>query len=534
MDRENFFRHLRGSGLLGEQELEQAAQLSGSQRAGVIARALIDRGLLTPYQARRVLAGKATRLLLGQYRILEPLGRGAMGRVFKAVHTNMARVVAIKVILPGILKDHSAVDLFNREVRAAARLNHPNIVVAYDADEVKGLRFLVMEYVHGPSLQNLVKDGGRLAIDLTCELMRQAAAALQYAHEKGMVHRDVKPANLLICEQPWPPGLPPGPSDLGPRPLVKVVDFGLARSCGTGTSDGDDTIRVEPGAVLGTVDYMSPEQAHDIHAVDIRSDLYSLGCVFYYALTGQVPFPGGNSIEKLCKQLLNEPQPLRELRPEVSVALEAIVQRLLAKKMDQRFQTPAELASELASLSETRERQNLPSLTAVQPPESLPTTGSTADTAGSTVVKTEADIQETGCILMAATTVAPPFDAAFMNKFRQWTAMVELTLRQRGSLRRMNREAFSALQRDLIQACQAQVCVGTDQRRAFFQRLEELLKPWLSPDALAETDLEIHGQVARMFKEAERQLDKWVVASVPPASDQSNFGRLLMRKVFGL
>src|SRR5262249_54437759 len=144
------------------------------------------------------IAGKATRLRLGQYRILEPLGRGAMGRVFKAAHTTMARVVAIKTILPGILKDQPAVELFHREVRAAARLHHPNIVTAYDANEVKGVRFLVMEYVAGPSLQTLVMGRGPLAIEVAVELMKQAASALQYAHEQGMVHRDIKPANLLI------------------------------------------------------------------------------------------------------------------------------------------------------------------------------------------------------------------------------------------------------------------------------------------------------------------------------------------------
>jgi serine/threonine protein kinase len=529
MDRENFFRHLRRSGLLGEQELQQADQLSSSPRPGVIARALIEQGLLTRYQARRVLAGKATRLLLGQYRILEPLGRGAMGRVFKAVHTTMARVVAIKVILPGILKDHSDVELFNREVRVAAQLNHPNIVVAYDANEVKGLRFLVMEYVPGPSLQDLIKGSGPLAIDLACELMRQAATALQYAHERGMVHRDIKPANLLICEPPGNAGPQPGAPDVAPRPLVKVVDFGLARFCGIGPTGTDDTIRVEPGAVLGTVDYMSPEQAQDVHAVDIRSDLYSLGCVFYYALTGQVLFPGGNSIEKLCKQLLNEPQPLRELRPEVPAALEAIVQRLLAKKMDQRFQTPAELANELAGLSDTCERRELPSLPAARPPESPPA----AELAGCTVLKTADDLQDTSCFLPASADVVPPLDAAFMNKFRQWTAMVELTLIQRGSLGRINREAFCALQRYLVRACQAQLLTAPDHRREFFQRLEELLKPWLSPDALAQADLDIHHQVAQLFKQAERVLDQWVVVSTPAVSEQTNFGSFLKRKIFG-
>jgi serine/threonine protein kinase len=263
--------------------------------------------------------------------------------------------------------------------------------------------------------------------------------------------------------------------------------------------------------------------------VDIRSDLYSLGCVFHYALTGQVPFPGGNSIEKLCKQLLNEPPPLGELRSEVPPALEAIVQRLLAKKMDQRFQTPAELARELAGLSGTRERQPPPSQAAIRPPER----SAAEDNAEATVLKAADDRQETNSFQLAEGDVVPALDAAFMNKFRQWTAMVELTLTQRGSLNRLNREAFSALHADLVTACQAHLRTAQDERRDFFQRLVELLKPWLSPDALAHADPEIHSQVAYLFKQAERVLDQWVVVSTPAVSDQTTFGSFLKRKVFG-
>src|SRR5215831_1030966 len=247
MDRNTFFQHLRRSRLLSGQEVDEAARLTTSDRAKVIARALVDHGLLTRFQASRLLAGKAARLILGRYRLLDRLGRGAMGRVFRAMHTTMDRVVAIKVILPGVLKDHCALDLFKREVRAAAQLHHPHIATAYDANEVKGTRFLVMEYVDGPSLQNLVRDEGALPVGLACELMRQAATALQYAHEQGMVHRDIKPANLLIAHlgsvRGQPLALPSSPEgdgggkgespvgSSGPaqKPLVKVVDFGLAR-----------------------------------------------------------------------------------------------------------------------------------------------------------------------------------------------------------------------------------------------------------------------------------------------------------------
>jgi serine/threonine protein kinase len=507
MDRDTFFQHLRRSGLLSEETLEEAARLAGQGQPKGIARALVERGLLTRFQAGRVLAGKSGRLQLGQYRLLGRLGRGAMGRVFKAVHATMGRVVAIKVILPGILKDNSAVDLFNREVRAAARLSHPNIVTAYDANTVKGVRFLVMEYVAGPSLHALIKGQGRLPIDLACELMSQAAVALQYAHEQGMVHRDIKPANLLIANLAGPQQPEAGRT----RPLLKVVDFGLARICSAGLTGAADTIRAEPGAVFGTVDYISPEQAHDIHAVDIRSDLYSLGCAFYHALAGQVPFPGGNSLEKLLKQLMNEPQPLRELRPEAPPAVEAIVQRLMAKERSQRFQTPAELARELASLPG---RRPAPFTTAADSPKGPPA----ADPEAISDTKTT-------CVLPTSAALALPIDVAFRHNFRLWTAIVALSLRRRGALRKMNKEAFSALQRDLLAACEAQAVAAEDQGRALFHKLEGLLRPWLNPEALAQADLEIHQQLARECHEAEDELDKW--AGRPTGPDPNSAGNIL-------
>jgi hypothetical protein len=437
-------------------------------------------------------------------------------------------VVAIKLILPGVLKDDEALELFNREVRAAACLHHPNIATAYDANQVRGTQFLVMEYVEGPSLHALVKDRGPLPVDLACELMRQAATALQYAHEKGVVHRDVKPANLLVTH---PPGLqgqgggravPPGPA---PGPVLKVVDFGLARVRSAGGRGAVDTIRAEPGAVCGTADYISPEQAHDVHGVDIRSDLYSLGCTFYYALTGQPPFPGGNAMEKLLKHLMREPEPLRARRPEVPAAVGAIVRRLTAKDPNQRFQTPAELARELGPFSGTAGRPGRIAAAEVEapahPPAGLPGARGAegppwqpADE-GPTVVHRS----------LPPAVPAPSDDTPFREKFRRWTAVVELTLRRRGALPRIDREAFNALQQDLVRACHVQASAAEDRRRQFYQQLEELLKPWLSPEALANTDLEIHYQLVREFRQAERQLDAWIAAS-GPGGNQTTFGRI--------
>jgi serine/threonine protein kinase len=280
-----------------------------------------------------------TQLLsLGQYRLLDELGRGGMGRVYKALHTIMGRVVALKVVSPELVSDPVAVEWFLREVRASTQLNHPNIVMAYDANEAEGMYFLVMEYVHGKTLDALVKKQGPAPSAYACALMRQAALGLQHAHEKNMVHRDIKPGNLLI---PIPEG------DSPPEVLVKILDFGLARL--HGKTKGDTiALRGEAG-VLGTPDYIAPEQSRDIHAADIRSDLYSLGCVFYFTLTGRVPFPGDNAMEKLIKHLMEEPEPLEKARPDVPPELAAIVRRLMAKDPANRFQTPAELARELES-----------------------------------------------------------------------------------------------------------------------------------------------------------------------------------------
>jgi serine/threonine-protein kinase len=337
VERAIFFDRLRQNRLLTDAELEQTASRFGDGDAvESIAGSLVKEGVLTPYQVRQVCSGDTQPLTLGQYRLLDELGRGGMGHVYKALHTIMGRVVAIKVISPELVKDPVAVEWFRREVRASTHLVHPNIVMAYDANEAEGLHFLVMEYVEGVTLDVLVKQGGALPVEHACALMRQAALGLQHAHEKGMVHRDIKPGNLLI---------PRPASDQPADVLVKIVDFGLARLQNKSTSE---TIQLRPQAgVLGTPDFISPEQSRDIHATDIRSDLYSLGCTFYYALAGRVPFPGETAVEKLIKHLMERPEPLEKVSPQVPPAVAAIVKKLMAKDPEERYQTPAELAREL-------------------------------------------------------------------------------------------------------------------------------------------------------------------------------------------
>jgi serine/threonine-protein kinase len=339
VDRDTFLRNLHQSGLLTPELAEALPRLPETDRGRVLARALVHMQLLTKFQAERLLAGVTTGFVLGQYRILELLGVGGMGKVYKAVHQTMNREVAIKILAPHLMKTSKAKDLFQKEVRAAARLIHPNIVTAFDANQIGDRYFLVMEYVDGPNLDQLVRERGALPVGLACEIIRQTANGLQYAHEMGMVHRDIKPANLLAT-------LIGKNKDL----VIKILDFGLARLHEPGARSEEGRTRGESAAgrsIMGTPDFLSPEQGEG-GDVDIRSDLYSLGCTFYFLLTGRVPYPGGTSWEKLDRQKNEEPELVEDGRPEIPAAVASIVRRLMAKYPPHRFQTPAEIAAAVA------------------------------------------------------------------------------------------------------------------------------------------------------------------------------------------
>jgi serine/threonine protein kinase len=330
--------------LLSNEELSTVEQEARTlERGKLLARALVERGVLTKFQAEQVLGGRTHGFVLGQYLILDRIGQGGMGRVFKARHRTMGRVVALKVLSSSLVRSDRAQELFKREARAVACLLHPNIVAAYDANQVDTRYFLVMEYVNGPNLDQLVRSQGPLPIGLACDFIRQAANGLQCAFNLGMVHRDIKPANLLL-QRTSPDGQPI-------HGIIKLTDFGLARLSEPGSlagEDGNGTLMVRDNSVLGTPDYLSPEQARDLHNADIRSDLYGLGCTLYFLLTGQVPFPGGSTLEKLVRHGVQEPTPVEHLRLDVPQEVAAIVQRLMAKDPANRFQTPQELADALA------------------------------------------------------------------------------------------------------------------------------------------------------------------------------------------
>lgn len=276
-----------------------------------------------------------------RYRIVRFLGAGGMGVVFQAIHRLMERPVALKLLSRSLTSEQRAVERFRQEVKAAARLAHPNIVAAHDAEQAGDMHFLVMEYVDGVSLAKLVESQGRLPIAHACNFIRQAALGLQHAHERGMVHRDIKPHNLMVTRQGQ----------------VKILDFGLARLGRAASPSHDGPVTGQEhqsgsitavGTMLGTPDYIAPEQIFDSRSADIRSDIYSLGGTFYFLLAGHAPFPQGTLTDKIVSQRESSAPPVRELRDDVPQEVADIVAKMLAKNPAERYQTPAEVAKALA------------------------------------------------------------------------------------------------------------------------------------------------------------------------------------------
>ncbi len=332
---DEFLDLLRRSGLVERDQINRVvlqikAQAKDKPVTGprVVAERFVDAGLITPWQQEKLLEGRHKGFFLSSYRLLNHLGAGGMSNVFLAEHVLMQRRVAIKVLPKKRVDDSSYLARFHREAQAIANLDHRNIVRAFDFDNEGDVYFMVMEYVEGRDLQRIVKDDGRLDYRVAADYIRQAAEGLAHAHQRGLIHRDIKPANLLVDA----------------KRIVKVLDMGLARFAG---EDRASLTVAYDENVLGTADYLAPEQAIDSHGVDTRADIYSLGCAMYYLISGHPPFPDGTLPQRLMMHQKQQPRDIREERSDAPEDLLKVCSRMMAKKAEHRYQTAGEVADEL-------------------------------------------------------------------------------------------------------------------------------------------------------------------------------------------
>lgn len=336
---DSFLKLLGNSGILSSDDLLRIdAQIPKEKRAAdaqKLKSELVRVKMLTEFQAHALYNGKANGLTLGNYVILDKIGAGGMGQVFKAEHRRMKRLVAVKVLPKKAVDSPEVFRRFQRELEAAAKLTHPNIVAAYDADEHAGTHFLVMEYVDGIDLAREVKEHGPMAPERSLDCILQAARGLEHAHSQGIVHRDIKPANLLLDKQN----------------NVKILDMGLARIQVEGQGlrpNSDQASLTQVGNIMGTVDFMSPEQALDSRSANQLSDIYSLGATWHYLLTGQPMFDGDTLMARILAHREAPVPSLVARRKDVPPQIDAIFQRMVAKKPELRYQSVTDLIKDLS------------------------------------------------------------------------------------------------------------------------------------------------------------------------------------------
>jgi len=329
---ENYLETLRRSGLVKGNDLDAVVQrvtASGeTSDCNPLARKLMEEELITSWQHAHLVEGRHKGFFLGNYKLLRLLGSGGMGAVYVAEHTFMHRRVAVKVLYEAQV-DRVGLERFYLECRAIASLDHPNIVRAHDFDSNGEFLYLVMEFIDGPDLHALVQKRGQIPFAEAAGYIRQAADGLNHAHSAGMVHRDIKPANLLR----------------DPKGVIKILDLGLARI--THRDEKALTLAANAG-VLGTVDFLAPEQAVNSHNVDHRADIYSLGCTLYFLLAGRPPFPEGSVAQKLMAHQVEEPVSITTLRPDAPPDLIALLKKMMAKKAEKRISTAVEVSQLLA------------------------------------------------------------------------------------------------------------------------------------------------------------------------------------------
>ena len=389
-----FIENLAESGLMTAAEIAAFQDGLPAERqacdAQGLAKELVAAHRLTKYQAASVYQGKIKGLILGDYVVLDKLGQGGMGIVLKAEHRRMKRLAAIKTLPNATTPD--SIRRFYREVEAAAKLVHPNIVTAYDASECNGIHYLVSEYVEGQDLACMIKQHGPLSITQAVDCIIQVARGLQYAHSKGIIHRDIKPGNLLLDREG----------------RVKILDMGLALVVGGGgpTDSTADERLTTTGQLMGTCEYLAPEQAQDTHRADQRSDVYSLGCTLYRLLTGRPPYSGETMIQVLLAHRDSPIPRIRSVRPQVPDRLDAIYLRMVAKQPEQRYQNMAQVIADLEIFQSSNES-----------PAEFATDQSNSRTMA-------AEVQEGGAVAVAVeakpAAVAAPAGISFAERETNW------------------------------------------------------------------------------------------------------------------
>ncbi|MEK6258069.1 MAG: SUMF1/EgtB/PvdO family nonheme iron enzyme [Planctomycetota bacterium] len=400
-----FVERLVSSSVLDRETVDrEITSLVESPRTAVsLGERLVSRGLLTPFQFSSLLRTQKPGLVLGEYIILSPLGRGGMGAVYRARHRRMDRIVAIKVLPPSAALDPQAASRFSREIRAVARLSHPNIVAAHDAGEDSGVAYLVMECIDGIDLSTCVRTHGPLSVAHAVECIAQAAEGLEYAHQQGIIHRDIKPSNLILChdrasasgatgeglrspvllENTGGPKQPPvaperesmttvrhddSPHAIPPSALrIKVLDLGLARfQAEVPTSHEASPVITRSGMMFGTPEYMSPEQAVNASTADQRSDIYSLGCTLYFLLTGRPVLAGQTFLETVMAHQLQSLPSLAASRADVPAELEQIFRRMTARNAEQRYASMRDVREALRAIPDDR-LSRVPSAAVLKP-----------------------------------------------------------------------------------------------------------------------------------------------------------------------
>ena len=329
-----FFQQLAQSGLLKDETIDSFRSLPGDR----VVYHMIEQGVLTDFQARQLVAGRFRGFFIGEkYKILDALGKGGMGRVFLCEHLMLQRLVAVKLMYSSRENHPGAIERFMQEARASAKFDHPNLARVFDVDMSPVGPYIVMEYIDGKDLHSFVASHGAVAPTQAAHYIRQAALGLEQAHRAGLVHRDIKPGNLMLDR----------------TGTIKLLDLGLARCFDNGPADRGLTAQFDPNAILGTADFIAPEQALESSRADIRADIYSLGCTFYFLLIRALPAGSGTTMQKLLRHQSKEPTPILEIRSDVPEAMVAIIERMMKKDPAERFQTPTEVVEALTPFTST-------------------------------------------------------------------------------------------------------------------------------------------------------------------------------------